>query len=200
MQRLKRRKRIEFQSRRRSRGGYTLVEMMVANYKQRFGDIESALVIEIRGMDANLNNEMRLELGAKNIRVTIVKNSLARKAFAGTGLETLNPALQGPSALAYGGESVVDVARALVTWAKKVEHLQLKAAVLDGEYFEGEAGVKKLSQFPTKDEAKARLVQLVLTPAGNLVGAALSPGSTILSIVKEIQNKLEDGETIAKAS
>ena len=174
-------------------------EMMVASYKQRFGDIDSALVIEIRGMDANLNNEMRLELGAKNIRVTIVKNSLARKAFAGTSLEILNPALQGPSALAYGGESVVDVARALVTWAKKVEHLQLKAAVLDGEYFEGEAGVKKLSQFPTKDEAKARIVQLVLTPAGNLVGAALSPGSTILSIVKEIQNKLEDGETIAKA-
>jgi len=156
-------------------------------------------VIEIRGMDANQNNEMRLDLAEKDIRVTIVKNSLARKAFAGTALEFLRPALQGPSALAYGGESVVDVARALVEWAKKVEHLQLKAAVLDGEYFEGEAGVKKLSQFPTKDEAKARIVQLVLTPAGNLVGAALGPGSTILSIVKEIQNKLEDGETIAKA-
>ena len=174
-------------------------EMMVANYKQRFGDIDSALVIEIRGMDANQNNAMRLDLGEKDIRVTIVKNSLARKAFAGTALEFLHPALQGPSALAYGGESVVDVARALVGWAKKVEHLQLKAAVLDGEYFEGEAGVKKLSQFPTKDEAKARIVQLVLTPAGNVVGAALSPGSTILSIVKEIQNKLEDGATIAKA-
>ncbi len=174
-------------------------EMIVANYKKRFGDIDSALVIEIRGMDANQNNAMRLDLGEKDIRVTIVKNSLARKAFAGTALEFLHPALRGPSALAYGGESVVDVARALVGWAKKVEHLQLKAAVFDGEYFDGEAGVKKLSQFPTKDEAKARIVQLVLTPAGNLVGAALSPGSTILSIVKEIQNKLEDGETIAKA-
>ncbi len=174
-------------------------EMMVADYKQRFGDIDSALVIEIRGMDANQNNQMRLDLGAKDIRITIVKNSLARKAFAGTDLEFLHPALQGPSALAYGGESVVQVARELVAWAKKVEHIQLKAAVLDGEYFEGEAGVKKLSQFPTKDEAKARIVQLVLTPAGNIVGAALSSGSTILSIVKEIQNKLEDGATIAKA-
>ncbi len=34
-------------------------EMIVADYKQRFGDIDSALVIEIRGMDANQNNEMR---------------------------------------------------------------------------------------------------------------------------------------------
>ena len=174
-------------------------EMMVADYKQRFSDIDSALVIEIRGMDANQNNEMRLDLMAKDIRVTIVKNTLARKAFAGTALEPLQPAIQGPSALAYGGESVVEVARELVLWAKKVEHLQLKAAVLDGEYFDGEAGVKRLSQFPTKDEAQARIVQLVLTPAGNVVGAALSPGSTILSIVKEIQNKREDGETIAKA-
>ncbi len=89
-------------------------EMIVADYKQRFGDIDNALVIEIRGMDANQNNAMRLDLGEKDIRVTIVKNSLARKAFAGTALEFLHPALQGPSALAYGGESVVDVARALV--------------------------------------------------------------------------------------
>jgi len=174
-------------------------EMIIADYKRRFGAIDSALLIDIRGMDANENNALRLDLGAKNIRVTIVKNTLARKAFAGSDLEPLNAALRGPAALAYGGESVIDVARALVERARKIEHLQLKAAVLDGEYFEGEAGVKQLSQFPTKDEAQARIVQLVLTPAANVVGAALSPGSTILSIVKEIQNKLQEGETIAKA-
>ncbi len=173
-------------------------EMIIADYKRRFGAIDSALLIDIRGVDANENNALRLDLGAKNIRVTIVKNTLARKAFAGSSLEPLNAALQGPTALAYGGESVVNVARALVEWARKIEHLQLKAAVLDGEYFEGEAGVKQLSQFPTKDEAQARIVQLVLTPASNVVGAALSPGSTILSIVKEIQTKLQEGETIAK--
>ncbi len=174
-------------------------EMIIADYNRRFGTIESALLIDIRGMDANENNALRLDLGARDIRVTIVKNTLARKAFAGSDLEPLNAALRGPTALAYGGESVVDVARALVEWARKIEHLQLKAAVLDGEYFEGEAGVKQLSQFPTKDEAQARIVQLVLTPASNVVGAALSPGSNILSIVKEIQNKLQEGKTIAKA-
>ena len=174
-------------------------EMIIADYKQRFEGIDDALLIEIRGVDANVNNSLRMDLGGKAIRVTIVKNSLARKAFAGTALEPLTPALLGPSALAYGGASVIDVARELVTWAKKIEHLQLKAAVLDGEFFEGEAGVKRLSEFPTKEEAQARIVQLVLTPASNVVGAALSPGSTILGIVKEIRSKLEDGQTIAKA-
>jgi large subunit ribosomal protein L10 len=73
-----------------------------------------------------------LGLLQKNIRVTVMRNTLAKKAFNGTSLEALEPSLVGPTALAYGGESVVDVARALVDWAKKVKNLDLKGAVLDG--------------------------------------------------------------------
>jgi len=175
-------------------------EMIIGDYQKRFVDIDGALVIEIRGIEANENNALRLGLLEKNVRVTVVKNTLARKAFAGTNLEAVTPALDGPSALAYGGESVVDVARALVDWAKKVKKLTLKGAVLDGQFFEGEAGVKRLSEFPTKDEAQAKVVQLVLTPASNLLKAATSPGSNVLGIIKEIQERLEKGETIAKAS
>jgi len=174
-------------------------EMIMADYQTRFGDLEGALVIDIRGIEANENNELRLDLLTKDVRVTVIKNTLAKKAFADGPLESLAPALEGPSALAYGGESVVDVARALVDWAKKVKQLDLKGAVLDGQFFEGEAGVKRLSEFPTKDEAQAKVVQLVLSPAGNVLGAAKSPGSKLLGIVKEIQERLEKGETIAKA-
>ncbi|HRQ75154.1 MAG TPA: 50S ribosomal protein L10 [Phycisphaerales bacterium] len=173
-------------------------EMIVSEYQKRFGDIDGALVLEIRSLPANDNNALRLGLLKKNIRVTVVKNTLARKAFAGTHLEAVSPALEGPSALAYGTDSVVNVARELVDWAKKVKDLVLKGAVLDGQYFEGEAGVKRLSDFPTKEEAQARVVSLILAPAGNVVRAATSPGSNILGIVKEIQERLEKGETIAR--
>ena len=174
-------------------------ELILADYKKRFDDVEAALVIDIRGMDANDNNALRLDLASKDIRVTIVKNSLARKAFAGTGLEPIIGSLQGPSALAYGAESVVDVAREMVAWARKLEHLELRAAVLDGELFEGQAGVARLSQYPTRLEAQARAVQLVLTPAATLVAAMLGPPSGILSIVKEIERRLSDEQTISKA-
>lgn len=173
-------------------------EMIVSEYQKRFSDIDGALVLEIRTLRANDNNALRMGLLKKNIRVTVVKNTLARKAFEGTPLDAVNPALEGPCALAYGGESVVNVARELVDWAKKVKDLVLKGAVLDGQYFEGEAGVKRLSDFPTKEEAQARVVSLILAPAGNLVRAATSPGSNILGIVKEIQERLEKGEAIAK--
>jgi large subunit ribosomal protein L10 len=159
-------------------------DMIVADYRKRFEDVHGALVVEIRGLPANDNNAMRLGLQKKNIHVTVVKNTLAKKALSGTSLEAIGPALVGPSALAYGADSVVDVAREIITWAKKTKQLALKGAVLDGEYFDGEAGVKRLSEFPTKDEAQAKVVQLILSPAKR--------------IVKEIQERLEKGEAIAK--
>jgi large subunit ribosomal protein L10 len=174
-------------------------EMMLAEYLPRFEGVENALLIDIRGIDANDNNTLRLGLAKKDIRVTVVKNTLARKAFAGTGLEPLVSALDGPTAVAWGAESVVDVARELTDWAKKVGELDLKAAVLDGELFEGEAGVQRLSTYPTRPESQARVVHLVLVPAGNLVRAITSPGSIIAGIIKELGEKLEKGETVSKA-
>ena len=173
-------------------------EMITADYKRRFDDLEGALIVDIRGIEANKNNELRLDLAEKNIRVTVIKNTLAKKAFTDSKLQALIPAIQGPSALAYGGESVVDVARQLVEWARKINDLNLKGAVLDGEYFDGDEGVKRLSKFPSLGEAKARVVQLILTPAGNIIGAATSPGSKILGAVKEIEQRLEKEQTIAK--
>ena len=175
-------------------------DMILADYKRRFRDVQDALLIDIRGINANDNNTLRLGLAEKDIRVTVVKNTLARKAFAGTGLEALSSELQGPSAVAWGAESVVDVARELVEWARKFGDLDLKAAVLDGELFEGEAGVKQLSTFPTKTEAQATVVQLVLSPGAAVLGATRAPGARILGIVKEIQDRLEKGETISKTA
>ncbi|MFK7961221.1 MAG: 50S ribosomal protein L10 [Phycisphaerales bacterium] len=173
-------------------------QMVMRDYEQRFVDIDGALVVDLRGIGANDNNDLRRGLQSEGVRVTIVKNTLAKKSIAGTHLEGLTEALEGPSALCYGGESVVNVARALVGWAKKIEDLDLKGAVLDGEYFDGEAGVKRLSDFPTREEAQATAVQLVLTPGGNVVGAALAGGSKILGVVKEIEERLERGEAISK--
>ena len=173
-------------------------EMITAEYQRRFADVTGALVIDIRGIAANENNALRLGLAEKAIKVTVVKNTLAAKAFAGTSLEALGPALTGPSAIAYGSDSVVEVARELVAWARKIDDLELKGAALDGDYFDGDDGVKQLSKYPTREEAQAKVVQLVLTPAGNLVSGATGPGSNLLGIVKEIEERLEKGETIAK--
>ena len=173
-------------------------EMIVRTYRERFADVENAVIIDIRGIEANENNALRLGLQEQQIRVTVLKNSLAAKAFEGTPLEGLGDVLDGPSALAYGGDSVVGVARELVTWAKKVSELDLCGAILDGEVFEGEEGVTRLSKFPTREEAQAKVVQLVLSPAQKLLSAVTSPGSNVAGIIDEIKTRLEDGKAIEK--
>ena len=172
-------------------------QMIVRDYESRFTGVEGGVLVEIRGMDAGTNNRLRTELVGKKIRVTVVKNTLARKAFKGTPLEGLSKWLSGPSALVYGGDSVVGVAREIVEWAKDKEALQFKAAILDGITFEGKAGVEALSKFPTREEAQAKVITLVLSPARNVVGAVKGPAGRVLGIVKEIQRKLEAGETVA---
>ena len=174
-------------------------EMMIEDYKRRLDGVENALVISVRGIEANDNNRMRTTLAKKDIHITVVRNSLARFAFEGTSLAGLDPVMQGPSALAYGAESVVDVAREIMEWAKQLENLELKGAILEGELYEGAAGVERLSRMPTREEAIAQDVTLILSPGRNLVGSVLGPGAALMGIVKAIEEKLEKGEEITKA-
>ena len=173
-------------------------DMLIRDYQERLGDTTDALVVSIRGIPANENNKLRQELAGKDIRITVVRNGLHKHAFGDTPLGNLDPVMEGPSALAYGAESVVDVARELVKWAKDIEQLELKGAVLDGELFEGEDGVQRLAKFPTREEAIAQTVTLFLSPARNLVGAVKGPGGALASIIKSLEEKLEKGEEIAK--
>ncbi len=175
-------------------------DMIVAQYKRRFADVENAVLVNIRGIGANDNNRLRLGLMAKEINVTVVSNTLARRAFRETSLEALDPMLTGPSALVYGGNSVVEVARELIDLAKQFDKMELKGAVLDGTQFLGPEEVKRLSKFPTREEAQAELITLILSPARKLVGAVKGPGGRLMGIVKAIEEKLEQGEAIEKSA
>jgi large subunit ribosomal protein L10 len=172
--------------------------MIIEDYKDRFGDTQDALVIGLRGIESNDTNEIRTGLAEKSIKVTVVRNKLFGQAFAGTGLESLKGVLSGANAVAYGAESVVEVAREIVALLKKYPDIELKGAVLDGELFEGAAGVERLSKFPTRDEAIAKDVSIILGPGRKLLGAVKGPGSGIAGILKAIEAKLEKGEAIAK--
>lgn len=173
-------------------------DMMIQDYVERVADNGDALVIGLRGISSNDTNAIRNGLAKKEIRVTIMRNSLFGKAFGETTLAPLSDVMSGASALAYGAESVVDVAREIVGLTKTFPDIELKGAVLDGMLFEGDAGVKALSKFPTRDEAIADAVTLVLGPARKLVGAVKGPGSGLAGIIKSIEEKLESGEAIAK--
>ena len=175
-------------------------DLIQQEYQRRLDGQTDALVISLRGIDANTTNEIRTLLREKQIHVTTVRNNLFSKTFSGASLGALGPVLIGSSSVAYGAETVVDVAREIVKLVSKFPGIELKGAVLDGQLFEGDAGVKALSKFPTRDEAISKVVGVIIGPAGSLMAAVKGPGSSIVGLVKAIEDKLEKGEAIAKVS
>jgi len=172
--------------------------LLTETYKRKFADIDGAVLIDIRGMAANDVNRLRSGLAEKQFRVTVVRNSLAKKAIQDTALANLERLLDGPSAVVYGAESIVVAARELIEWARQIENLQVKGAVMEGTLF-GPDEIEALSKYPTRQEAQAQAVQIILSPAQNLVGSVLSPGRKLAAIIKSIEEKRERGEEIKKA-
>jgi large subunit ribosomal protein L10 len=173
--------------------------MIIEMYRNQFAGVNDAVLVDIRGIDANSNNALRLGLAKTEVKLTVVKNNLAQKAFEGSGLEGLGELIDGPTTVAYGGESVVNVARDLIDWAKQVGGLEFKGAIMEGTLF-GPDQVTALSKYPTRDEAQSQVVQVVVGAAGQLISSLTSSGNDIAGILKTMEEKLEGGEAISKAS
>jgi len=178
--------------------------LIMRDYKSRIANDAAqwpdAMVIGIRGVKAVDTTNLRHTLAKKNIKITVVQNALARKVFEGTNLDGLKDLLTGSSALAYGGESVVEVAREIVGAIAKLPALELKGAILDGIVFKGKKAVEELSKYPTKDEAIGSVVTLVVSPGRKLLGQLQGPGSKVAGLIKAIEEKLEKGEAISKVA
>lgn len=177
--------------------------MIMREYKSRMApgdEWPDAMVISIRGVKAVDTTRLRHTLAKKNIKITVVQNALARRSFEGTKLAGLSELLTGANALAYGGNSVVEVAREVVALVAKIPAVELKGAILDGTLFKGKAGVEELSKFPTREEAVGQVVTLIVSPARKLLGQVKGPGSKVAGLIKAIETKLEKGEAIAKVA
>ena len=175
-------------------------EMIIREYKSRLAGFNDATLISIRGVKTSDTTKLRGVLRKKNVRISVIRNALAKKALAGSALEPLFPLMEGNSALVYGEASVVEVARELTKILAEMPAIELKGAVLDGQLFSGLKGVKELSKFPTKQEAQSQTVTLLLGPGRKLASQIKGPGATLAGLVKAIEAKLEKGETIAKAA
>lgn len=163
----------------------------------KFKDIDSVAVINPRGIDAIKNNQIRRRLREKGLRMTVVKNSLVKRATAQTKLKGFDKLLDGPSAVIYGKASISAVARLLLDEKKTDEKIELRGIFFDGEVYEGEDGVKKVSKLPTREEAIAVLVASILSPARKLAGSIKSPASKLASILKTVEEKAKEKEGAA---
>lgn len=171
---------------------YFVKNLVQNEYEQKFEGVDSFVVVETTGITGVRNNVMRGELKKKGIRMSIVKNSLMRRMLTDHDMAgACGIFAVGQCAVAYGGDSVVDVAKEMVVWAKKYDCIKLKGAYVDGSVMMGEA-VKDLAKMPTRVELQGQVVQLALSPGSNLAGAIVGPGSRIAGCIKSLIEKLEE--------
>jgi large subunit ribosomal protein L10 len=161
----------------------------------RLQGIDAVGVLNPRGLGAIANNHMRRRFREKKLRMTVVKNTLAARATAGTKLKGFEQLLDGPSALVYGkGVSISAIARAILAEKKLLEDdkkkpFELRGAFFDGEVYVGDKGMEAASKLPTREEAVASVIAAILGPGRKLAAALKGPGGKLGGILKAIEEK-----------
>lgn len=174
-------------------------DLIAKDLQARYAEVDSAIWLELVGVDGITTNDFRRDLHARNIRVEVVRNSLFRRALGASPLGKLAAALSGPAALVTGGESIIDAAKLIDEWRPKIKNLKLRGAVLEGEYLDEQA-VAGLAKMPSKRDLQGRLAGMVMSPGANLTAAALSGGGNIVGCLKALIERLERGERAAEAA
>lgn len=168
-------------------------DLITKDLGKRFEGLDGVGVINPRGVDATKTNQLRRRLREKGLRMTVVKNSLARRAVEGSKLTGFDKLLDGASAVVYGKDaSISAMARLLLDEQKADAKIELRGIFFDGEVYVGDAGVKTVSTMPTREEAIANIISAILGPGKKLAAALKGPGGTLGGVLKTIETKAKE--------
>ena len=127
----------------------------------------------------------------------VVKNTLARKAFAGTAFEPVGPKLKGPLLLAFSKDDPGAAARVVKAFAKDNEKLVATLVSLGGEVLSAK-DINKVASLPTRDQARAQLLGLLMSPAQQLAAVIAAPATDLARVIAAFAEKRK-GEAGAPA-
>ena len=135
---------------------------------------QTLALAEYRGLTVDHLNKLRVEARAKGVYLHVLKNTLARRAVAGTQFECAAESMVGP--LIYGfSEDAVAAAKVIADFAKTNAILVIKGGAYNGKALDVNA-VKALASIPSKEVLLAQLLGLMQSPIARFarVLAALS--------------------------
>ncbi len=145
----------------------------VAELVELFKAAETTIVSDHRGLSVADLLKVRRELRTKDIQYRIIKNRLAKIAADEAGRPELIPLLEGPSAIAIGGEDEASLAKGLLD-ATKPFNVEIRGAALNGETVDA-ATVSALAKLPGRDQLLAQLAGGMASPLSSMASLLAAP-------------------------
>lgn len=158
---------------------------IVQEIAENIKDAQSVVIVDYRGLTVAEDTQLRKQLREAGITYKVYKNTLMNFAFKGTACESLTDMLEGPNAIAISKDDATAPARALAQFAKKAPALEIKAGIVEGNFYDAE-GMKEISSIPSREELLSKFL-----------GSIQSPITNFARVIKQIAEK--DGEAAPAA-
>jgi large subunit ribosomal protein L10 len=135
---------------------------------------KSVVAAEYRGLTVTQMTDLRAKARANGVYLRVIKNTLARKALAGTAFESLGTTLKGPLVLAFSKDDPGAAARLVKDFSKANDKLVTKGLSLGGAVLSAKE-LDKVASLPTKEQALSMLLGVMKAPLQKLVGTLAAP-------------------------
>ncbi len=142
-------------------------------------DAKSAVLADYRGLTVEQDTILRKKMREAGVVYKVYKNTMIKRAVAGTEFEALVADLEGPTAIAISKDDATAPARILHEFGKTADKLQLKSGVVEGTYYDTN-GIKVIATIPSREVLLSRLL-----------GSMQSPVTNFARVVKQIAEKKE---------
>jgi large subunit ribosomal protein L10 len=160
--------------------------------KRELDGVQDLLLVSVVGLSANSTGALRKALRQKNIKLMVVKNSLARRATEGTQLAAAFEGSAGTLAMVWGASDIVSLAKEVVRLAgdKQFAKFETRGGVMGGARLQPQE-VAQVSKWPTREEQISLLVGQILSPGARLVSQLTGTGGALASQIEQ-RGKGED--------
>ena len=145
-------------------------EAFVEQFTGKLGEAKGLYLADFVGMDVAQVTALRADLRKRGVYYHVVKNRLLRLAARNSGMEALEPYLEGPTALAYSVESEVEPARAIVDFAKEHDKPVVKAGII-GEKLYTKEEILQLAELPSREVLLSQVLGTLVAPMSSFLGA-----------------------------
>ena len=161
---------------------------LVAEVAEVAAHAQSVVAAEYRGLTVSQMTELRARARKQGVYMRVVKNTLARKALAGTSFETVGPKLKGPLVLAFSKDDPGAAARVVKDFAKANEKLVATLVSLGGQVLPG-GDLDKVASLPTREQALSLLLGVLKAPVQKLAGTLAAPAVKLARTVAAVRDQ-----------